>query len=126
MKYLHRYTCIHHITNIFLNQDGKIDLLTFFIFCKPIQQTALSLKEINVFCNVTLWYLNLILIVRGLNTKSSMTYNCKHADPNFMYIHYASLKLQRQCKKTYKENFSEICILYAFFFFFFFYRILIC
>lgn len=35
-----------------------------------------------------------------------------------MYIHYASLKLQRQCKKTYKENFSEICILYAFFFFF--------
>lgn len=73
----HMYT-VHHIPNIFLNQDGKIDLLTFFfIFCNPIQQTALSMKEINVLCNVTLWYLNLNLIVRGLNTKSSMTYNCK-------------------------------------------------
>lgn len=50
----HMYT-VHHIPNIFLNQDGKIDLLTFFLSsATPFSRQPLSMKEINVFCNVTL------------------------------------------------------------------------
>lgn len=75
----HMYT-VHHIPNIFLNQDGKIDLLTFFYLLQPHSADSLIYEGDQCFLQCySVISVSLNLIVRGLNTKSSMTIlgNCK-------------------------------------------------